>query len=222
MIFEMPDLPEPAPWILTEEEPLYRLAFPPGCARSSGRNEAVLALADEPSEEAGDTIVLHYLRTCALVALTELTNRYPIPAAFATERLERWAEDGKVIRVGQNGSDSGDRWADRENLGEMLRVSVAVRRRESLAVQPEVFADFLLRFQHVHPATRGAGATFVDQVIDQLQGHPAAGFFVGNRYFSRRVKDYRSDWLDDALDRGHWLWRFRRRWQRPARGVLSP
>ncbi len=45
-----------------------------------------------------------------------------------------------------------------------------VRRRESLAVPPEIFADFLLRWQHVHPSTRGQGSAFVETVLQQLQG----------------------------------------------------
>ncbi len=155
-VYEMPDVPEPSRWILAEEAPLYRAAFPPGLAGSSRRDRAGPGPPDAASAEARDTIILRFLRTRALVALADLTTRYPVSAALATERLERWAEDGRVVRLGEDGSTETDRWADRENLAEMLRVSVAVRRRESLAVVPEVFADFVLRHQHVHSETRGA------------------------------------------------------------------
>jgi len=207
-LHEMPDVPEPLRWILTEEAPLYRLAFPAQRAGSNQRDSAGPASPDAASEEARDTIILRFLRTRALVALADLTNRYPVNPAVATERLERWAEDGKVVRVGANGSpDERDRWADRENLAEMLRVSVAVRRRESLAVMPEVFADFVLRHQHLHPETRGEGAAFVEHVLDQLQGHAAAATLWESEILRRRVTDYRPGWLDEALGKGEWLWR---------------
>jgi ATP-dependent Lhr-like helicase len=206
---ELPDVPEPSRWILAEEEPLYCSAFMHSRRKSSRTVSASGGRSDAADEEARETIVMRFLRTRALVGLVELTKRYPISAALATERLERWAEDGRVIRVGENGSTDGDRWADRENLAEVLRTSVAIRRRESLAVQPEVFADFLLRIQHLHPATRGTGLAFVDLVLDQLQGHPALASGWESDIFPRRVTDYRPGWLDEALDRGQWLWRAR-------------
>jgi len=206
-IVEMPDVPEPSRWILAEEAPLYRSAFPSHRAKSSRRDSTGPASPDAPSEEARDTIILRFLRTRALVALADLTTRYPVTAALATERLERWAEDGKVVWLGEDGSTETDRWADRENLAEMLRVSVAVRRRESLAVTPEVFADFVLRHQHLHPETRGEGAGFVEHVLDKLQGHAASASLWESEILRRRVTDYRPGWLDDALGKGQWLWR---------------
>ncbi len=206
-VHEMPDVPEPSRWILAEEAPLYRAAFPSRRAGSSRRDRAGPGPPEAASAEARDTIILRFLRTRALVALADLTTRYPVSAALATERLERWAEDGTVVRLAEHASTETDRWADRENLAEMLRVSVAVRRRESLAVMPEVFADFVLRHQHLHPETRGAGAAFVERVLDQLQGHPAAAALWESEILRRRVTDYRPGWLDDALGKGEWLWR---------------
>ena len=86
-------------------------------------------------------------------------------------------------------------------------MSVAVRRRESLAVAPEVFADFLLRRQHVHPATTGEGPAFVEAVLEQLLGFAAPAAVWENEMLPRRVKGYRPAWLDDVLGQGAWLWR---------------
>ena len=104
-------------------------------------------------------VVERFLRTHALIGLADLTARYPISPAEATELLERWAEEGKAIRVDGLEWADGSQWAERENLAEMRRATVAARRRESLSVSPEVFADFLLRWQHVHPVDprRGSG-----------------------------------------------------------------
>jgi ATP-dependent Lhr-like helicase len=148
------------------------------------------------------------LQTHALIGLTDLTMRYPIGAVEAAELLELWCEEGKVVQLGDAGHSAESRWAERGNLREMRRTTVAARRRESLAVQPEVFADFLLRRQYVHPATAlGEGSSAVLEVLDQLQGYSAAATSWESEILPRRVKGYRPAWLDEALARGNWFWR---------------
>ncbi len=127
------------------------------------------------------------------------------------------------MRVGDSDAPELARWAERENLAEMRRVTVAVRRGESLAVAPEVFADFLLRRQHVHPATRGEGPAFVEVVLEQLQGFAAPAAVWEKEILPRRVKGYRPAWLDDVLGQGDWLWRGEGTIaRRSARRVLPP
>ena len=157
---------EPERFILAEERGLYIAAFPGGLSGD---------------QESRSTIVRRFLQTHALIGLTDLTARYPIPAVEAAELLELWCEEGKVVRIGEDGRTGESRWAERGNLTEMRRATVAALRRESLAVQPEVFADFLLRRQNVHASTVGEGATAVERVLEQLQGICRGGVFVGER-----------------------------------------
>ena len=183
---------EPSRWILAEEESLYQSAF---------------AVSSRPDDNARASIARRFIRTHALIGLADLTARYPIPPVEAADMLERWSEQGKLVRVGDPETPDLERWAERENLAEMRRVTVAVRRRESLAVAPELFADFLLRRQHVHPATRGEGPAFVEAVLEQLQGFAAPASVWEQEILPRRVKGYRPAWLDDMLGQGAWLWR---------------
>jgi len=192
LTIELAGTSEPARWISAEEESLYRAAFP---VRSGAL------------QEARGRVVRRFLQTHALIGLADLTARYPIPADEAADLLERWAEEGKVVRLGAGDIAGETRWAERENLAEMRRVTVAVRRRESLAVLPEVFADFLLRRQHVHPAASGEGPAFLELVLERLQGFAAPARVWEEDILPRRVKDYRPGWLDDLLGRGTWLWR---------------
>ena len=187
---------EPFRWILAEQVPLFDTAFLAGDGT-----------AGEAIDDARATIVRRFLRTRALIGLAELTARYPISSAEATELLDRWSEQGKVVRMVEPGSNRETLWAERENLNEIRRMTVAVRRRESLAVTPEVFADFLLHWQHVHPSTRGDGPAFVEVVLDQLQGFAATATDWEGEVLPSRIKDYRPGWLDDVLGRAAWLWR---------------
>ncbi len=189
---ELPGTHEPARWILAEEASQYLAAFPG---------------ASDGDPEARGSIVRRFLQTHALVAAADVSARYPVEPVVAAELLELWCEQGTVVRLGEPGTALEPRWAERGNLTEMRRATVAVRRRESIAVLPEVFADFLLRRQHVHPAERLEGSSAVEAVLEQLQGYGAPAFLWESEILPRRIKDYRPAWLDELLARGNWFWR---------------
>ena len=214
---------EPARFILAEERALQ--AFPGGRAvtgavqfpESRELSSELSRWSPEarlrpprplPAMESRSTIVRRFLQTHALIGLTDLTARYPIPAVEAAELLELWCEEGKVVRIGEDGRTGESRWAERGNLTEIRRATVAARRRESLAVQPEVFADFLLRRQYVHPATRGRGREQPSSACSSnCKDMARRRRSWENEILPRRVKGYRSAWLDEVLAQGNWFWR---------------
>src|SRR5262249_20062671 len=161
--------------------------------------------AATPDESARETIVRRFLLTHALIGLDDLRARYPIDPAEATELLERWADAGRLVRLEPVEDSGGPLWADRPNLDEVRRLSIALRRRESVAVAPEVFADFVARRQHVHPETRWEGQAAVGLVLEQLHGFAAPAELWESELLPRRVRDYRASWLDDVLSSGGWL-----------------
>ena len=187
---ELTGVDRPGRWISAEERSLYEAAF---------------ASPLETDPEAVETIIRRFLRTHALVGLADVMSRYPIAPEIARDLLERWVESREVVRIDEGGD--GPRWAERENLTEIQRLAVANRRRESVAVRPEVFADFVLRRQHLHPAERLKGTEGLEQTLDQLQGFAAAAVFWESELLPRRVADYRPSWLDELFAGGGWLWR---------------
>ncbi len=186
----------PDRWISVEEKELYENAFSDG-----GRHRC-----DAPSD-AIETIVRRHLQTHALVGLDDLTARYPIGPGLATEMLERWADDGTVVRLEPVEFENEARWAVGQNLNEVRRLSIALKRRESVAVLPEVFADFLVRRQGVHPEARREGSEGLAVVIEQLQGFAAPAALWESELFPARLRNYRPSWLDELLASGDWLWR---------------
>ena len=189
---DLPGTAEPVRWILVEDEPRYRRAF-----LSEG----------EPDLEALGSIVRQYLRTHALIGMEELCRRFPIAPELAMEMLEQWVETGSLICLDPTDSEAECRWAEPENLAEVHRLSVAIRRRESVAVAPEVFADFLYRRQHLHQATRLDGPGGLEAALEQLQGYAAPAEFWESEILPHRVKGYKPVCLDDLLATGTWLWR---------------
>ena len=194
-------------WILTEDLPAYRSAWPASFSlaenvpRSPGANGSA-----ETRGSALDSIVRRFLQTRALIGLDDLVARYPLDPAEATDLLERLSEQGSLVRL-HSGDDGEARYADRGNLDEVRRLSIALRRRESVAVTPEVFADFLARRQSVHPDTRREGSAAVVLSLEQLEGFAATAELWESELLPRRVRDFRAAWLDEALALGSWRWR---------------
>lgn len=187
----LPGTAEPDRWIGTEERDHFARAFPPKA---------------DPEAMALETIVRRYLHNHALVGLGDLVARYPIDPATAIDLIERWSDAWGLVRVEPAEDDDGPRWSEAGHLGEVRRLSIALRRRESVAVAPEVFADFLLRWQSVHPETRRAGDEAVGQVLEQLQGLSVPAELWESEVLPARIGDYRPSWLDDALAAGSWWW----------------
>ncbi len=181
---ELSNTTEPARWINCEDVPKYIDAFHP-----------------TPNSHFLSTILLRFLRTRALVGPNDLTARYPIDRVEAAELLEHWEEQGALIRL-----ESG-RWGDRRNLEEVRRLSIALKRRESLAVAPELFADFVASRQRVHPDTQLEGKAALERVFELLQGYPAPATLWESALLPSRLKGYRPAWLDDLLSGGGWTWR---------------
>jgi ATP-dependent Lhr-like helicase len=163
-----------------------------------------LAFADPPDEVALATVLGRYMRTRALVGLADLTSRYPVEAAIATELLERRAHAEDFVRVDD---PEGVRWADRRNLEEARRITIALRRKEALAVAPEVFAAFVLARQHVAAEAPLRGEAALTAILDQLRGRPLPAEVWESDVLPRRLGDYRPAWLDSALTSGGWTWR---------------
>lgn len=200
---DLPGVDEPRRWVSDEDVPRYRDAFGLGVDHPQGGGETTehrTALA---------SIVRRYLRTRALVTVEELATRYPIEPDLAVELLEEWADEGGLVRVdaGPDVTDSSPRWADRANLDEVRRLAIALRRRESVAVTPEVYADYVARRQHVHPETRLEGPAAVGLVLDQLQGLAAPAELWEAEILPRRLRDHRPAWLDERLALDGWQWR---------------
>jgi ATP-dependent Lhr-like helicase len=181
---------EPIRFIGEEDRALYETAFGP-----------------DRAESAISSIVRRHLRSHALVGLDDLTRRYPIGRGLATDLLERFADEGGLIRLDPLEGTDAPRWADRANLEEVRRLSIAMRRRESVAVPPEAFADFVARRQGVHPTTRREGLGAVGLALEQLRGFAASADLWESTLLPGRVRDFRPAWLDESLGSGDWTWR---------------
>src|SRR5262249_19426844 len=190
------DLPagrEPARWVLKEEEALYRRAFgleaaEPGTAR-----------------KAAETILLRFLETRALGGLSDVLDRCPFDRGWAKNNVEEWARGGRVVAVSPPARDTVQ-WSLPENLDQVQRGSLAILRREVVTVPPARFADFVLRWQRVHPDTRRGSAEGLTDVLSRLRGLPLPAELWEQAVLPRRVPGYQPRWLDVGPASRSWAW----------------
>jgi ATP-dependent Lhr-like helicase len=181
--FPIPDAAEPDRWISAEELDLYHAAF-----------------ALDPNALARSTIIERHVATRALVGVGDLTRRYGLDPAEATSLLEALSEDGGLVRLGDSDEEPA-RWADRRNLADVRRVTLALRRRDAIAVPPETFADFLLARHHLQPATRLEGPAALAAVLDRLDSFAAPLSLWEQELLPRRIAGFRPASLDESVRR---------------------
>jgi ATP-dependent Lhr-like helicase len=186
---ELPRVREPRRWIAAEDEALYRDAF----AASGSANEAAAHIFER------------FLVTHALVGLKEILDRYPFDEDWARRQLEAWSRSGRVVPV-QRGQLEPVQWSAPANLEQVQRGSLALLRREVVTCAPPQFADFLLRWQGVHPETRRGEAAGLADALDRLQGLPLPAEVWEQTVLPARVPGYQPRWLDEWISGGSGVW----------------
>jgi ATP-dependent Lhr-like helicase len=212
----------PQRWILAEEAGLYRRAF--------GQEPAGPA----ETQNAAETILLRFLNTHALVGLNDVLGRYPFDAAWARRKLEEWAESGRLVSVRAPADGETVQFSAPESLDSIQRGSLALLRSEVTTGPPTQFADFVLRWQGLHPAVRQGGPEGLAAALDRLEGIPLPAELWEQTVLPARVPGYQARWLDELIASGEWTWTCRSEgeadagagrltfWRRTSLGENSP
>jgi ATP-dependent Lhr-like helicase len=193
-LIELPRGREPRRWVLVEEEALYRQVFGP----QTGDETAVQAAAA--------TILSRFLQTHALVGLRDVLDRYPFEPGWARRQLEEWVRTGRAVAVPPSAETEPLQWSAPANLEQVQRGTLALLRSEVVTCPPARFADFLLRWQHVHPATRRGSAEGLAEVLEELEGLPLPADLWEQTVLPSRVPGYQPRWLDESIAAGNWIW----------------
>ncbi len=181
-------------WILAEEEAAYRQAF--------GLEPA----AAEEVGAAAETILLRFLETHALVGLADVLARYPFEPAWARRKLEEWARHGRLVPVPPSDPGATAQWSAPANLDQVQRGSLALLRNEITTCAPPQFADFVARWQGLHPQARRGSAEGLAEVLECLQGVFLPAELWEEAVLPSRVPGYQPRWLDEAVASGEWTW----------------
>jgi len=194
VLLDLPGARQPQRWLAAEEEPVYRQAFGlSGCEPADAR-------------QAASTILARFLATHALVGLADILDRYPFDPGWTQTQLEEWARSGRAVPVRRE-TDAGPlQWSAPANLEQVQRGSLGLLRREVVTCPAPQFADFLLRWQHIHPDSRRGSREGLAEVLDRLQGLPLPAEVWEQTVLPARVPGFQPRWLDEWIAVGHGLW----------------
>jgi len=112
-------------------------------------------------------------------------------------------KDGAILRTRLDGKTA---WCERRLLARIHRSTVDKLRREIEPVSPSEFLQFLACWQHVDEEYRLEGPRGVAQALTQLAGFEARWRVWEAHILSRRVRDYRREWLDEVTMSGEFAW----------------
>jgi ATP-dependent Lhr-like helicase len=182
-------------WIAAEDVEQYRQAF----ALENDDTDT------EQRQEAAAAILQRFLNTHALVGLADVLARYPFEPGWARRQLEEWASSGRIVVVSAPEAETTT-WSDPENLEQVRRGSLGILRREVVTCSPPQFADFLLRWQGVHPETRRGGSEGLALALQRLQGLALDSEVWEQTVLPSRLPEYQPRWLDEWIAGGEGLW----------------
>jgi len=158
-------------------------------------------------EEARRALVEKFMKCHGPVTKYEVMERYGFSDQFVEGALEALRAQGKIARGEYVPTKSFPQWCYRSSLEEIHRLTLNRLRKEMEPATPAEYADFLLRWQHVHPGTRLAGIDGLREAIRQLQGHENYQALFERDVFPRRVSDYDPSLLDRLCYSGEVCWR---------------
>jgi ATP-dependent Lhr-like helicase len=177
---------------------------------------AAPAQPDSAGEAAGfpgaSTILRRFLRHSGPVSRGDILARYAFAAAWLDDELARLVASRDVVQAnfrapGAEVGGPGDlQVLDRRNLASMHRRTLTLLRREVQPVPLAAYSDFLLRWQHVHPTARLAGAAGLRTIMQQLQGCEAPAVAWTRDLLPARVADFDAADLDRLCQAGEWAW----------------
>ncbi len=196
---------------------VVRLLIPSSGARSDARWELtarppaqVIARrwrAAQPPAAAQGELVERYLRSHGPVTLYDLVEYTGLPVGALQRALHGLVAAGQVAEGVYRRDQPRPQWVNRTNLAEIHRRTLQHLRHELSACAPHEAVDYLLRWQHRHPATRLEGLDGLRTVIRQLQGYEVIQGVLEPEVLAGRVVDYQPEMLERLMAAGEVCWR---------------
>lgn len=207
-------------WVAAEYLPEYVAAFDQD---ADFRGQTRIALPDQKEsasvrenprpDEARLAILERFLRQVGPVTSAMILARYAFPVEWLETELARLVES-RALAHGQFTPSSTPtatatataEYLDRHTLEQMHRRTLTLLRKEVQAAPLPVYADFLTRWQHLHPATRLQGEGALRKVLQQLRAVPVIGRLWENAVLPLRLAHYQTIELATLCQSGDLVW----------------
>ncbi|MHC4199953.1 MAG: Lhr family helicase, partial [Planctomycetota bacterium] len=158
-------------------------------------------------DEARLELVGKFLRFHGPVTKYEIMERWGFSEGFVERALAKLHRSGGIAKGEYVPTKSFPQWCWKSSLEEIHRLTLARLRKEMEPATSDEYADFLIRLQHVHPATRLSGIEGLREAVRRVQGLENYQAVYERDVFPARVSDYAPSMLDRLCYGGEVFWR---------------
>lgn len=171
---------------------------------------------DATIDVARRSILQRFLAQAGPVTLEKILARYAFPREWLESELDALIEARELVhgrftpRQGV-GDGAGAEFVDRRALEQIHRRTMNILRSEVQPVSFATYADFLARWQHLHPAERLNGSASdrggdLTTVLQQLRAAPIVGRIWERDVLPLRLSRYQPEDLDALCQNGNLVW----------------
>jgi ATP-dependent Lhr-like helicase len=208
-------------WVeqLVADGRLLPVEFPAGCRYVLAEQAATYCTAfapaapDQAADDARRAILRRVLSTHGPLSRDWLLARYPWPAGWLDAAMAALVENGEAVsgsitpRVPSiPPSPPVAEFCDRRNLERIHRATLSLLRQEVEPVTIYAYADFLARWQHLHPAERLSGPGALVRLLQQMRSVPAPGVVWERDLLPLRLAAFNPEELEVLCGRGEVVW----------------
>ncbi|MCJ7548315.1 MAG: DEAD/DEAH box helicase [Anaerolineae bacterium] len=202
-------------WVASEYVPQYVAAFEPDTQHLPAKLLTELPL---DAAEARRSILDRFLHQSGPITLSGILARYAFPESWLQAELDRLIEARDLVhgRFTPHPGATGPvpvattmaeaEFVDRRTLEQIHRRTLGILRKEVQPVTTTVYAEFLARWQHVHPEERLSGREALAAALQQLRAAPLVGPTVERDVLSLRLQHYDPDDLEALCQSGELVW----------------
>jgi len=160
------------------------------------------------SNDARRRILLRFLAQSGPVTLDAIRARYAFPPDWLQAELDHLVAQRELAhgRFTPDAATPAPEFVARRLLEQMHRRTLTILRHEVRPVPFSVYADFVARWQHLHPATRLSGSGALLRVLQQLRAAPVVGRIWERDVLPLRLARYDPTELAALCQSGEVLW----------------
>ncbi len=178
-------------------------------------------VTQSPNFPSALSILTRHLRHAGPVTVDAIRRRYDFPADWLQTELDRlvaagdlahgrFTPDSSGLRVTSYGPPdhpiAAPEYVDRQTLEQIHRRTLSILRQEVQPAPFSVYADFLARWQRLHPAERLDGGGALVQVVQQLRALPVVGQAWERDVLPLRLARYDPAELSALCQSGELIW----------------
>ena len=192
-------------WVAAERLPILSAAYP--LASFSPPPGVIPDAADDMTTELATlSIVRGWVECSGPVTAGELAATLRLDSGDVGYALAQLEGEGLVLRGSFRSGAVEVEFCDRRILARIHRSTLGRLRRQIEPVSQAALMRFLLRWQHLDPATTAVGEGGLLDVIEQLQGFHIAAGVLETEVLAPRIGDYNSSLLDRLCVGGDVVW----------------